>query len=631
MTSPRRETLCFGEFELDVGAYELRRGGRPLKLTRQQMDLLILLIERRGELVARAEIVGRLWSADVFVDVDTGINSAVSKIRQALGDSAEAPRFVETVPAKGYRFIADVLVKDHAPSTVTVSDALEPRAREVRRTSRWLAAAAAIALVCAVAGVFVAWRRWSGNAPQPRVAIAILPFEHLGEPATEYLADGLTSETSASLAQIDPERLSVKGRTLAYKGTRKTAAEIGAELAADYLVEGTISSDGHRVRVTAELLRVRDQEHVWSATYERDSATLLAFQQELSAAIAQQIRHRLSPEPFRAIGRRQTHDPVAYDAYLKARYLQGRRMPAANARAVQEYERAIGRDPSYALAWAGLALTHASSVLNGDAPPHEMAARAQVEAARAVAENGNLAEAQMAVAYVNWLFEWDWGTAVVAAERATRLDPSSGAAWRTFGSILSQSGRHAEATASMARASELEPLDPMSYAMSSGVAFQARDFKVALELARRAVLTDPDMWVGHMMLGQAYERLGMTDLALEALADAARLSQRNTNPVSLRGYILARAGRPVVARRVLRTLQHDREGHYVPPYALALVHAGLGDRDAVFNWLGKAYADRDAHLILLGDEAKWDPYRTDPRFTELLARCGFDPRPSVRR
>src|SRR5262249_29215213 len=160
------------------------------------------------------------------------------------------------------------------------------------------------------------------------------------------------------------------------------------------------------------------------------------------------------------------------------------------------------------------------------------------------------------------------------------------------------------------------------YGVAGGVAFQARDFKGALELARRAILTDPDMWVGHMMLGQAYERLGMTDLALEALADAARLSQGNSKPVSLRGYILARAGRTVEAREGLRTLQHAREGLYAPPYALALVHAGLGDRDAVFDWLGKAYADRDAHLILLGDEAKWDPYRTDPRFTELLARCG---------
>jgi TolB-like protein/DNA-binding winged helix-turn-helix (wHTH) protein/Flp pilus assembly protein TadD len=631
MTAAIRETVSFGEFKLDPGAYELRRGGLPLKISRQQMELLILLIERRTQLVSRAEIIDRLWTPDVFVDVDTGINSAISKIRQALGDSAETPRFVETVPGKGYRFIADVVVKDLTPAHVVPFDALEHRGAEDRRHPRWLAAAAGIALIAAVPAAYMAWRHSPAALMNSRVAIAVLPFEHLGEPASGYLAEGLTSETSASLAQIDPERLSVKGRTLAYKGTRKSAAEIGRDLSADYLVEGTIRSAGHRVRVTTQLLRVRDQEHVWSASYERESGNLLALQQELSRAIAEQIRHRVSGEPLRALGRRHTHDPDAYDAYLKARYLQGRRKPATNAAAVQEFERALGRDPSYALAWAGLALTHAASVLNGDAPPREVAAGAREAAARAVTENANLAEVQMAVAYVNWLFDWDWSTAAAAAERATRLDPSSGAAWRTLGHVVSQSGRHAEAAASMARARELEPLEPMSYALSSQVAFQARDYKVALDHARRAVATDPDIWVGHMMLGQTYDRLGMTDLALEALADAARLSQGNSKPVSLRGYILATGGRTGEAREVLRTLQAKAERQYVPPYALALVHAGLGDRDAVFHQLSNAVAGRDVHLILLGVEAKWDPYRPDPRFADLLARCAFDSPLSVRR
>lgn len=589
MTAPIRETFCFGDFELDLGAYELRRGGVPLKLGRQHMDLLILLVERRTQLVPRAEIIERLWKPDVFVDVDTGINSAISKIRQALGDSAERPRFVETVPAKGYRFIADLVVKEHALPARAPSDAPGDPGSPGRRWSPWLAAAAAaIALVCAVAAAFVTWRHSSRDALPSRVAIAVLPFEHLGEAATEYLAEGLTSETSASLAQVDPERLSVKGRTLAYKGTRKTATEIGHELAADYLVEGTVQSDGHRVRVTAFLLRVGDQEHIWSASYEREASTLLALQRDLSVAITGQIRHRLAPDSLRALATRQTHDATAYDAYLRARYLQGRRTPATNVRAVQEFERALERDPSYALAWAGLALTHAASVLNGDAPPLDVAPRARHAATRAVAESPNLPEAQMAVAYVNWLFDWDWGPAAAAAERATRLDPSSGAAWRTLGHILSQTGRHAEAAVSMARARELEPLEPMSYALSSQVAFQARDFKAALDHARRAVLTDPEVWIGHMMLGQAYDRLGMTDLAVEALADAARLSHGNSKPLSLRGYVLAHVGRTVEAREALRALEVKSEQHYVPPYALALVHAGLGNRDAVFDWLGKA-------------------------------------------
>ena len=613
MTVAVRETFSFGEFELDLGAYELRRGGSPVKLGRQQMDLLILLIDRRTQLVTRATIVERLWTADVFVDVDTGINSAISKIRQALGDSADAPRFVETVPGKGYRFIASVAVKDPARSTAVPPDPAEPIAPPPRRWPQWIgAAAAAIALVAGMAAAFVTWRHSSASALPSRVAIAVLPFEHPGEPATEYLADGLTSETSASLAQIDPERLSVKGRTVAYKGTRKTATEIGRELAVDYLIEGAVRSDGQLVRVTAHLLRVSDQEHVWSASYERESSALLALQRDLSGAIADQIRHHLAPDSARAFASRHTRDATAYHAYLKARYLQGRRTPATNMQAVQEFERAVERDSSYALAWAGLALTYAASVLNGDSLPHDVAPRARHAAARALAENPDLPETQMAVAYVNWLFDWDWVAAAAAADRAARLDPSSGAAWRTLGHILSQSGSHVEAASSMTRARDLEPLEPMSFALSSQVAFQARDFKGALEHARRAIRVDPAMWIGHMMLGQAYDRLGMTDLALEALADAVRLSQVNSKPLSLRGFVLATAGRNLEARQVLRTLEGRSKEHHIPPYAFALVHAGLGNREGVFEWLGRAHAGRDVHLILLSVDAKWDPYRGIP-------------------
>jgi DNA-binding winged helix-turn-helix (wHTH) protein len=233
MTVPIRETFCFGDSELDLGAYELHRAGLPLKLGLQQMDLLILLIERRTQLASRAEIIERLWKRDVFVDVDTDINSAISKIRQALGDSVDVPRFVETVPAKGYRFIADVVVRDHPPPPTATSNASDPPASPRGCWSQWLlASGTGIALVCAVAAASVTWRHVSADDPPSRVAIAVLPVQHLRDPATEYLAEGLTAETCASLAQIDPERISARGRSLAYKATRKAATEIGRELAA---------------------------------------------------------------------------------------------------------------------------------------------------------------------------------------------------------------------------------------------------------------------------------------------------------------------------------------------------------------------------------------------------------------
>ena len=641
-TSNPRETFRFRDFELDVAAYELRRQGRPVKLGRQPMDLLILLVESRGQLVSRSDIVERLWGKDVFVDVETGVNTAISKVRQALRDSPDAPTFVETVPGKGYRFIAAVEVVSGPPDaglpeppapereqtngTTALLDSHEPLPLEAAsrpRTANQARLAIGLAVVAIVAGL-VAWTWLGGGAAVSRMTLAVLPFANIGsDPELEYLAAGLTEETSASLAQVDPERLSVKGRTLRYKGTTKTAVEIGQELSVDYLVESTIRAEGGRLRVTATLIRVRDQEHVWSQSYEREPTSLLGLQQELSIAIADQIRVRLSPDHLQGSGRRQTQSADAFDAYLRGRFLESRRTPATNARAVQQYQRAIALDPNYALAWSSLGFTYASSVVNSDARPLEMGPLARDAAAHAVRANPNLAESQLLVGYVKWSLDWDWTDAETALRLAIRLDPSNAAAYRTLGHALSQSGRHGEAERAMGRTRELEPLEPFSYALSAQVAFQAREYHAAVEHARRTVLTDSEFWIGYMELGQAYEATGETDLALEALTDAARFSGGNSKAISLRGYILAKTGRANEAREVLRRLEADAGERYVPPYAMALVHAGLGEHEAVFEWLEKAYAARDVHLIYLPVDPKWDPYRSDPRFEALLARCGF--------
>jgi TolB-like protein/DNA-binding winged helix-turn-helix (wHTH) protein/Flp pilus assembly protein TadD len=639
METPRpREIFRFGDFELDVPGYALRRNGRGIKLGRQPMDLLILLVERRGELISRTDIVERLWGPDVFVDVDTGVNTAISKIRQVLRDAPEAPAFVETVPGKGYRFIAPVGVLSPAappaeapvPPATPAAPHVGPSPAPARERSKVPARLAMGVAVVAIAAGLSAWMWFRGAAVTPRVTLAVLPFQNIGsDPDREYLAAGLTEETSASLAQIDPERLTVKGRTLRYKGTTKTAVEIGQELSVDYLVESTIRTEGRRLRVTATLIRVRDQAHVWSQAFEREPSSLLGLQQELSTAIADQIRIRLSPEEVRGSAGRQTQNAEAFDAYLRGRYLESRRMPATNTRAVQEYQRAIELDPNYALAWARLSFTFAAAVVNGDGRPFDVGPPARDAAARAVRANPNLAESQVAVGYVNWLLDWDWTAAETALRRAVRLDPGNANAYRTLGHMLSQSGRQREAETAMRRTRELEPLEPINYAISAQVAFQGRDYPAAVEHARRAVLTDSEFWIGYVELAQAYERTGETDLALAALTDAARFSGGNSKAISLRGYILARNGRAGEAREVLRTLETETGERYVPPYAMALVHAGLGDREAVFAWLEKAYAARDVHLIYLPVDAKWDPYRGDPRFAALLARCGFTQKPGT--
>jgi TolB-like protein/Flp pilus assembly protein TadD len=573
-----REIFRFGDFELDVSAYELRRLGTPVRLERRPMDFLILLVERRRELVPRRDIVERLWSKDVFVDVDTGVNTAIRKVRHALGDLPTAPAFIETVPGRGYRFIADVEVVTAARS--------EPA----------------------------------------HVRLAVLPFENLGgDPEREYLADGLTEETIAQLGQLDPEHLSVIGRTstMAYRHTDKSIASIGSELSVQYVVEGSVRGESRRLRITCKLIRVRDQVQVWSESFDREATSLLSMQRELSTAIAEQIRLRLSPERLDALERRQTRNADAYDLYLRGRRLWNQITPPTTRKALDYYRAATELDPNYGLAWAGIADAFSSAPLNADANPREIQPRAREAAMRAVRSEEGLAEAHAALAAIDFMLDWNWLAAEAAYRKATVLDPGFAFAHVIRAHVLSQMGRHDEAAAPMRRALEVEPLSALLLAMSSQIAFQARDFPSAGEYARRATLIDPEFWVGYMMLGQACEQLGQHDVALSALTTSARLSGGNSKPVSLRGYVLAKMGRTGDARDVLALLEGLSTDRYVPPFAMALVQAGLGRDPEVFEWLERAYAARDVHLIFLTVDCKWDRFRRDGRFQTLLARCGF--------
>ncbi len=654
-----RETIRFGDFELDLAAYELRRMGRRVKLGRQPLDLLILLIQRRRQLVSRGDIVDRLWGENVFVDVETGVNTAVSRIRQALRDPVEAPRFLETVPGKGYRFIATVEAVSLAessdpgarqaaaarrpePTVSGVGSGLSDSQRPATASQGAVAPAATldagpaarpgwpvqarfgIGLLFALLAIGAfAWTTHSRGGSTAGVTIAVLPFQNLGGNSDrEYLAAGLTDETSASLAQIDPERLSVKGRTLFYKGTTKTVAEIGRELSVDYLVESSIRAEGSRLRITVTLIRVNDQAHVWSQSYDRQPASLLGLQQELSGAIAEQVSLRLSPDRLSGLARRQTQSADAYDVYLRARYQAHRRTAEGNARAIDLFNRAIEIDGNYSLAWSDLAFTYAGGAINGDARPADVGPRARESARHAVRANAGSSEAQLALGYDLWLIDWNWKAAEAALRLAVDLDPSNGAAHRTLGHALSQSGRRREAESEMRRARELDPFDAVAHALSGQVAFQGRDIAAALVHARRAVTVDPSLWISYVELGQAYEAAGDHELALEALADAARFGG-NSKIISLTGYVLAKLGRVDAAHEVLKTLAATSRIRYVPPYATALVYAGLDDREAMFEFLEKAYVARDVHLMYLPVDMKWDPYRTDPRFIDLVARCGF--------
>jgi TolB-like protein/Flp pilus assembly protein TadD len=545
------------------------------------MELLILLVERRNDLVSRADIVKKLWGDDVFVDVDMGVNTAIRKVRQALGDSPDASTYVTTVSGKGYRFTADVADTDRHHA--------------------------------------------GGSRLAERVTIAVLPFENLSaDPHQEYLADGLTEEAITVLGQIDRDRIAVIGRTsvTAYRKTTKALTDIGRELGAEYLVESSIRSEGGRLRITSKLIRAADQAPVWSATFDNEPSSLLELQRELCRVLATQIHLTLSPQWLDAIEGRQTRDAEAYHLYLQGRYFFNQLTPATTRRALECFTRATTLDPQYALAWSGIADAYAASPINGDADPRVATPLARAAADRAVANKPALAEAQTSVGILQYFLDWNWPKAEAAFRRAIELDPNLAMAHRMLGILLASMTRHDEARAAIRRARELDPLYVMHQSLSSQIAFFARDYDAAIDFAHRAVVIDPSFWIGHLHLGQALEQSGEIDKALEAIDLAGKLGG-NSKPISLRGYILARQHRTSDAGDVLRTLEAIARERYVPPYAVALVHAGLGDHEAALAWLERAFQVRDVHLLFLPADPKWDALRTDARFSALIARCGF--------
>jgi DNA-binding winged helix-turn-helix (wHTH) protein/tetratricopeptide (TPR) repeat protein len=580
MSGSNTHTYEFDGFRIEAGKRLLLRDGAPVPLTPKVFDTLLHLVLHKGEILEKEQLMQAIWP-DTIVE-ENNLNQNISTLRRVLGESRGENRYIVTVPGRGYRFIAAV--------------------EAVRSAS-------------------------DGKKEEPAcVRLGVLPFENLGAgPEREYLADGLTEETIASLGQIDPSHLSVIGRTsmMTYKRTTKTLAEIGRELDAAYLIESSLRAEGGRLRITSKLIRVRDQVQVWSASYDSEPSSMLTFQRELSAAIAEQVRLRLSPERLTALARRQTRNAEAYDLYLRGRHFWHQLTPSTTKRAIEYFARATELDPSYALAWSGQADSYSAGPITGDVPPLSAWPRARDAAAHAVEAEPNLAESQTSVGFVKFWLDWDWPAAETAYRKSIALDPSYPMAYRMLGIILSHMGRHEEARPAMRRLRELDPLLAINQALAAQVAFAGRDFPAAVQFARQAIVVDPEFWIGHFQLAQVCERLGQSEVALDALNTAGRCSGGNSKVIGLRGYLFAKLGRREEALEVLKTLEAIAHEKYVPPYAMALVHAGLNEQDAALEWLERAYAARDVHLMFLTIDPKWDAFRADARFSALLARCGF--------
>lgn len=572
-------TYKFDDFAIDTGKRTLSRGGTRVPLPSKALDTLVYLVKNRGKVVDKVDLMSAVWP-DTAVE-ENNLNQNISVLRRVLGDMRGENRFIATIPGRGYCFTAEVR-----------TSSLPPEAEETS---------------------------------QP-IIVGVLPFDNLtGSAERDYLADGLTEETIATLGQLDPDRLSVIGRTtvMVAKRSGKSLAEIGRELSAAYLIESSLRGEDKLLRITSRLVRVQDQAQVWSASYDREPTSLLAFQRELSITIAQQVLLRLAPDRLDALAHRQTQDPAAYDLYLRGRYYWNQFAPLATRRATEFFARAAQLDPNYALAWSGLADALISSPISGDLAPMEILPRAREAAQNAVRSDASLAESQTSLGFYDFWLAWKWPASIAAFEAATASDPGYAFAHRMLGIVLSHACRHDEAAASIRRSRELDPLNAMNRALSSQVAFAARDLNAAILHAREAINLDPEFWIGHFQLAQALAAARDDSAAFEALNQANRFSNGNSKTLSLRAWLLAMQGHSSAAEAILATLESAGRERYIPPYATALIHAGLGNENAALDALDRSYECHDVHLVFLTIDSKWDQLRGHLRFQRLLDRCNF--------
>ncbi len=616
----------FDEAEVDEGRYELRRQGRMVKLEKIPMELLLLLLGRRGELVTREEIIARLWGKDVFVDTEQGINTAIRKIRQALRDDPEQPRFVQTVVGKGYRFVAPVTVVGSA------TEGPPGRTMPAERGRRWwIGAVATAALLAVLVAVWPSgWRgRLFGRGDRPIRSIAVLPLENLsGNPAEEYFADGMTDALITYLAQVSALRVISRTSVMRYKGAKRPLAEIARELNVDAVVEGSVVRSSNRVRINAQLIQAVPEHHLWASVYERDLADVVALQGDVARAIATEIQIKLTPQEQTRLARAQPLAPEALEAYLKGRYEWSKWTEEGLKKSIEYFEQAIQKESAYAQAWAGLADAYG---LLGDLQfePRQVALpKAKAAALRALELDETLSEAHVSLGGVLLHLEWSWSESERELQRAIALSPNNATAHQWHGYYLRAMGRFDDAIAEMKRARELDPFSPNKQNALGAAFYEAGRYDEALQQFREVPDPNATSVLRHRRMAAIYERKGMQKEATAELLAALRVGGKNRLATVIERKYLS-SGYPEARKTFLwgdigEIQQRGRNG-FLQAYWIAADYALLGEKNKAFEWLEKAFRERDVSLIYLKVDESFQALRPDPRFQDLLRRMGLPP------
>ena len=619
----------FGTYEIALPAGDLRKSGVRIKVQQQPLRLLEILLERPGEVVTREELRSRIWPNESFGDFDQAVNVAVAKLRGALGDSASNPRFIETLPRRGYRFIADVAVVRQGPSGLDRAQQLAPLTDQAdfqesgtarfkdrpRRTWRTLSLAS-VPVLAALAVAILFWKIRQPGAivsSSPVRSLAVLPLENLSSTSQDYFADGMTDELITNLAQISALRVISRTSVMQYKGVRKPLVQIARALNVDAIVEGTVLRSGNQVRITAQLIQAPADKHLWAQSYEGDVRDSLALQKKVARAIADQIRITLTPHEQAVLGNVKVVNPEAHENYLKGRYFWNKRTADDLKKAAYYFNQSIQEDPNYPLPYTGLADIDQLS---------ERPKLAREEVQKALALDDQLAEAHTSLARLLYRFDGDWQGADREFKRALEIDHNYAPAHHWYSMYLALEGRRDLALAEAEKAYELDPLSAVVGANLAKILQEQGKSDKAIERAKKTLDLEPSSAVTHAVLGLAYQDKRMYSEAISEFKKALQLGGPPEEMRGLLGYAFAVSGDRTNAENIIAELKALWPAHTHAALYLAVVFSGLGDKEDALNWLEKAQDVHESDLIGIGRDSHFVEVQSDPRFQALLHRVG---------
>jgi TolB-like protein/DNA-binding winged helix-turn-helix (wHTH) protein len=618
----------FGVFEADLRLEELRRNGVKVRIQDLPFRALKLLLSRPNEVITREEFRQTLWPGDVFVDFDLGIRSAIKRLRDALGDSAENPIFVQTVDRRGYRWIAPTHSEPPPQAEAgaeSEDEDLAPSAPILSSTGSWnwkwkITGLVVAALALGVLTLALLYRRPGADS------IAVLPFTNGSPDAnTDYLSDGITESLTGNLTHVPELRVKSRSSVFRYKGKDVDVQKAGNELGVSALVSGRVTTRGNSIEVSVELIDVRDNTEIWEHHYSGEAADIVSLQTQIAGDIAEKLRSELSSSEKQQVTRQGTQNPEAYQLYLKGRYAWNNRTNAELERAISYFGEAIAKDPGYALAYSGLADTY--SVLpnyggnqNEDFPKSNGAARKALEL------DPTLAHPHAVLGSNEMQYDWDFASGEAEFKKSFELDPDDATARQWYADDIAMiGGREQEALAEVDRAHALDPESPVISRVAGSVRVWERRFDEAIAICTKLANDNPTFAIAHDCLAQAYWGKRMYPQVIEEWKACGQLSGYSAefDPAAIMEQGFRSAGWKGAVAKAIEYRKTQRKSGYYSAFIIATFYADLGDKDQAFHWLNIAYQEHDWLLISLKTNFRLDPIRSDPRFAELVRKVGL--------